>query len=54
MRREALNLIDGRTALRRCLQREPFIDDQRIVLEAVVESIERGLTLGLVERRQYG
>ena len=49
---EALDLVDGLAPLRRRLQREPFVDHQRIVLETIVEGAERGLALRLVERRQ--
>ena len=40
----------GVTALRRRLEPEPFVEDQSVVLEAIVEGVERGGALRSVQR----
>ena len=53
MLRELQHLVDRVGALRRGLQREPFVEHQRVVVEALVEGVERRLPLGRVERDEH-
>ena len=42
---EPQHLVDGIGPLSRGLQREPFVEHQRVVVETLVEGVERLLTL---------
>ncbi len=50
---EAQHLVHRVLALGGRLQREPFVEHQRVALEPIVERVERGLALARVERNQH-
>ena len=52
MLRELQHLIDGVRPLRRRLQREPFVEHQRVVVEALVKGVERRLPLRRLKRHE--
>src|SRR4029079_18597805 len=53
MARQPLDLIERLDTLCCRLDRKPFVDDQRVVAEAIEEGLQRRLALGTVERCEY-